>query len=101
MIFLDNNDWYKDNEELYNFLSDYIYDQQILIMDTNPYVEITPTLSDCWLNQDGDLFLPLAYRWTYKGSNEFDDPDEYTPIYLKEPTLTKEEIDKMIKQNEN
>ena len=100
MIFLNNNKWYEENEDLYNVLSDYVYGLRIPVRDTTPIIELRPILEDCWIDELGDLYAPVTYLWSYKGSFVDGDDDEYTPLYSKVPTLTKVEIEQ-INQDED
>lgn len=81
-------------ENIYNVISDYVWNEKSRVP-----VEITGDLidldiSDIYL-EDGDVYVPVGYRRTYKGSNNTDDPDEYEPVY-DELTLTKEQVDQMV-----
>jgi hypothetical protein len=93
---LTDNKLYKDNQELYDVLSDYVRELgQIPVEKTDPELTIDINLDDCILDDDG-LFVPTSYVWKYKGSDPVDDPDEYSPMYLLDvnqaPNLSQDKI---------
>lgn len=70
---------------------------EVPILGVKPIAEVEVSLGDCYLDEEGNFFAPKYYNWSYKGSDELTDPDEYTPVYdSSTPTLTKIEVANMV-----
>lgn len=96
--------FYEEHEDLYGILTDFIHEEhgQIPILDTSPEVTMDIYLDDCYISEaDEGLYVPTHYKLTYRGSNQYDDPDEYEPVYADEPTLTKHQITEKVGLAEN
>ena len=99
MTKLTNNDFFKSYPTHYDVLSDYVHENhsQVPITGTTPEVLLDVNLDDCYLDEEGNFFAPDFYNWSYKGSDEFTDPDEYSPIYNPStPTLTKLQVANLV-----
>lgn len=87
---LSDNGFYKEHEDLYNVLSDYINDNfmEAPINGVAPKTCMPVDISDCFLDSEGNLFVPHSYEWhdSYMANN---DADVYTPLYMTTPTLDK------------
>lgn len=100
MIYISDKNLYKSNPELYNVLSDYILDnfstEKIPISDTKPVAYLSVSLSDCYLDDFGNLYVPSLYEWVHRGTDDVDDPDEYLPKYTKSPTLSSLKVQNLL-----
>ena len=97
---LTDNEFFVNNETMYNVLSDFINDlPPVLLEDVTPEMPMDVPLVDCYLDHKGDLYTPKSYQWI-KGVYDPDD-EEWNPLYSKEPTLTKLEIANMVAQSES
>lgn len=99
MFPITHNHFYEKHPTHYDVITDYIRDnkRQVPIVGTEPEVLVDVEFSDCYLDEKGDLFTPDFYHWSYKGSDELTDPDEYKPVYNPgKPTLTKLEIENLV-----
>ena len=98
MIKLTNKHLYESHPTHYDVLSDWVHENQheVPILGTEE-VKMSVSLDDCYLDEEGNFFVPNFYNWTYKGSNDTDDPDEYSPVYdPSTPALTKLQVANMV-----
>lgn len=99
MLKLTSKELYESTPVHYEVLSDFIYDNksQVPLLGVTPELLVEVSLEDCYLDDEGNFFSPNFYNWTYKGSNNTDDPDEYSPVYdPSTPTLTKLEVANLV-----
>ena len=96
---LTSKEFYESYPTHYQVLSDFIYDNksQVPLLGVTPELLVEVSLEDCYLEKEGNFFSPNFYHWTYKGSNNEDDPDVYSPVYdPNTPTLTKLEVANLV-----
>lgn len=99
MIPITHKHFYESHPTHYDVITDYIREnhKEVPIVGIEPETLIDVEFSDCYLDDNGDLFVPNFYHWSYKGSDENTDPDEYSPVYNpSKPTLTKLEIENLV-----
>lgn len=98
--YIHTKEFYNEFPSVYDAVSDYFSDHNLVkLAGMEPEPTIEARQDDCYM-EDGNFYMPVAYEWTYKGTNEFDDRDEYKPLYLGTPTLTKDEVDALVKEYE-
>lgn len=99
MTKLTNNDFYKENETMYNVLSDFVHElPEVTLLDVTPAMTLEIQLDDCYLDENGDFYTPNAYEWIVSTVDSKD--NEYQAHYNELPTLTKIEIANMVAQVE-
>jgi len=97
MLKLTNNQFYKDNEAMYNVLSDFVHElPEVTLLDVTPTMTLEIELDDCYLDDNGNFYTPNSYEWVRTDTEE----DIYQAHYNEEPTLTKIEIANMVAQVE-
>lgn len=94
-----NASFYKDNPDLYNALSDFVWENNYVpLLNAQPEVLMEVELEDCVLDNEGNFFMPYGYGWSYTGTNDTDDRNEYIPLFSLKPTLTKLEVQNLLAQ---
>lgn len=86
----------RENHPLvYEALTNYVNDElrTAEIDGCNPPVEIEIDLTDCYIDENQNFFVPQFYRLLYQGTNDTDDRDVYVPVYnISQPTLTRLQV---------
>lgn len=90
--------WGKDNGDSYSVLSDFVHSHRVPMEETEPVHLMDIELDDCYVDASGDFYMPISYKWTYKGTNDTDDTNEYKPVYAKVPSLTSVEIEDLVRE---
>lgn len=99
MTKLTNNQFYKENETMYNVLSDFLHElPEVPLLDVTPVMTLEIQADDCYLDEKGDFYVPCAYEWVV--STQDSEDNEYKAHYNTEPMLTKLEIANMVAQVE-
>lgn len=99
MLKLNSKHLYDNHPVRYEVLSDYVFTKQreVPILNTTPEALLEVEPEDCYLDEEGNFFVPNFYNWTYKGSDDITDPDEYAPVYdPSTPALTKLEVANLV-----
>ena len=86
-------EFYKlDNGLRYDVVSDFVRDlKQVPLENVDPVCPVEIELSDCFVDEKGNLYTPEGYRWVRKGYGE----DDYLPLYGN-ITLTNEQINQLV-----